>query len=392
MASDDESEPRRRRGAKRRVEELFEAMMPVSLSCSTLFLLMFAEAEEQDLRGARRGPPMRASFQNLPWSNCVEKTRFHEDDLPRLLRALRLPDQLWTMRRTQRGFRFSSEEGLLILLTRMAWPHRQRSEMETMFNRKQPEISEIFNRMLWAVDSRWAARLEGVDAHAAELIRPDRVREFGEAVAARLQLPHRLPGFFAAIVGFIDGTSLPIAKPGGRDRIQRSLYNGHDGEHVLKCQGVVWPDGLCFMYGPCQGTSHDMTLLAGSDLNDRLHPVWEPLRQAGERWPFIYGDVAYQDREHIMRPFHGAYLNDDQLYFNDVMKGGRVSVEHYFGVMKKLWKILEMDSTQMRLALSPIQPLIRCAALLTNCHNCLYPNQISQAFGVAPPELEEYLM
>jgi len=70
-------------------------------------------------------------------------------------------------------------------------------------------------------------------------------------------------------VGFIDGTTIFVARPGGG--YQRACYSGHKRKHSIKFQSVLTPDGLLFKFsGPWERRRHDMTLFHESGLDDIL--------------------------------------------------------------------------------------------------------------------------
>jgi nuclease HARBI1 len=60
-------------------------------------------------------------------------------------------------------------------------------------------------------------------------------------------------------VGFIDGTAVEIARPGGL--VQRTTYSGHKCRNCVKFQAVSAPDGLIIHeFGSVEGSRHDMSL------------------------------------------------------------------------------------------------------------------------------------
>lgn len=70
-------------------------------------------------------------------------------------------------------------------------------------------------------------------------------------------------------VGFIDGTAIFVARPGGG--LQRACNSGHKRRHALKFQGVLTPDGLfVHLFGPLEGRRHDMTMYYRSGLDELL--------------------------------------------------------------------------------------------------------------------------
>jgi len=93
---------------------------------------------------------------------------------------------------------------------------------------------------------------------------------------------------FQTCVGFIDGTAVHVARPGGG--IQRACYSGHKRRHVLNFQSVTTPGGLVFhMYGPHEGRRHDVVLYKESGLDDALR---QTLLIDGVQH-CLYGDSAY---------------------------------------------------------------------------------------------------
>ncbi len=72
------------------------------------------------------------------------------------------------------------------------------------------------------------------------------------------------------------------------------------------------------------------------------------------------------------------------------MNGVRVEVEHAFGIMCQRFAFLNYEQG-LHARGSPIAKYIAAGAVLSNAHACLYPNQTSRRFGVAPPHLEVYL-
>ena len=72
-------------------------------------------------------------------------------------------------------------------------------------------------------------------------------------------------------VGFIDGTKIKCARPGGSAANQRCVYSGHKRCHCLTYQTVTVPDGLILhLYGPCEGRQPDILLSSRSGLETVL--------------------------------------------------------------------------------------------------------------------------
>lgn len=223
---------------------------------------------------------------------------------------------------------------------------------------------------------------------------------------------------------FIDGTKCAICRPtavenlqqqldgvaiGDASSLQRVCYSGHKRKHCLNYQGVNTPDGkntyldppsipsytklfstagICIsFFGPVEGRRHDSTMLRLSGLLDyiREHPV---LSQLGI---CIYGDPAYGTNDLICSPFRGAHLMEEQEIFNKTMSGVRVSIEWFFGIVKRSWSFIDWNKKH-KILLSPVANMVKVSVLLTNCGTCLRGgNQISEFFNCSSPTLDDYL-
>ena len=201
--------------------------------------------------------------------------------------------------------------------------------------------------------------------------------------------------------GFVDGTARPIARP---VKNQSVVYSGHKRYHCLKfqvetpfssihannvfcLQCVTAPNGLiAHMYGPIAGRRHDAYMLRVSGLENKLATITKP-----DNSPYIiYGDPAYGLSRTILAPYRGCQLTTQQKDFNKAMSSVRVSVEWTLGKIVTYFSYLDFKRSN-KVLLQPIGKYYLVAALLTNCHTCLYGSQTSTFFGVDPPSLETYL-
>ena len=152
-------------------------------------------------------------------------------------------------------------------------------------------------------------------------------------------------------------------------------------------QSLVTPNGLiAHMFGPLEGRRHDAFMLAESGLLTKLQRFQTP---SGEPY-IIYGDPAYGVSRHILAPFQGARLTPQQQEFNRAMSKVRVSVEWAFGKIMQHFAYMDFKKNQ-KVLLQPVGKYYLVAALLTNCHTCLYGSLTTTFFGVIPPSLETYL-
>ena len=153
-------------------------------------------------------------------------------------------------------------------------------------------------------------------------------------------------------------------------------------------QSVITPNGLiCHLFGLLEGRRHDAFMLHESGL---LQELARKMNKANGDPYVIYGDPAYPVRRHILAPFRGAQLTPAEQNFNAAMSAVRTSVEWGYGKIIKYFAFLDF-SKNMKVLLQPVGKLYIVAALLVNCHTCLYGSQTTQFFAVDAPELETYL-
>ena len=82
--------------------------------------------------------------------------------------------------------------------------------------------------------------------------------------------------------------------------------------------------------------------------------------------------------------------SDAEKEWNAEMSAVQIEVEHEFGVVSNTWPFLNA-SWKMCLYSSSVGRYYCVGVLLTNCLNCLHPNQVSQYFNCLSLTLFEYL-
>ena len=153
-------------------------------------------------------------------------------------------------------------------------------------------------------------------------------------------------------------------------------------------QSVVAPNGLiCHLFGPLEGRRHDAFMLRESCL---LQELERKMNKANGDPYVIYGDPAYPVRRHILAPFRNAQLTPAEQNFNEAMSAVRTSVEWGYGKIVKYFAFVDF-SKNLKVLLQPVGKLYIVAALLVNCHTCLYGSQTGQFFDLDSPELETYM-
>lgn len=203
--------------------------------------------------------------------------------------------------------------------------------------------------------------------------------------------------------GFIDGTVRPVARP---TRSQNVLFSGHKRVHCIKFQvwyytilhvdmnkisvspqSLVTPNGLiAHLFGPIEGKRHDAFMLGESGLAQKLIRY----NQASGLPYVVYGDPAYGISRNILAPFRGAQLTIAEKDFNKSMSQVRISVEWTFGKISQYFTYVDLKRNN-KILLQPVGKYYAVAALLTNCHTCVYGSLTTTFFNVTPPSLESYL-
>lgn len=271
---------------------------------------------------------------------------------------MRLPEQI----RAENMIVEDKITALCMLLARLAWPNRL-ADLRLKFGWKPERISRIVKELLQFIHETWRHLL----VFDAERLTPQRLSAFTIAIRER-----NAP--LETCFGFVDGTLREIARP---IYGQEAVYNGWKRMHCLKYQAVVTPDGIIIhLFGPVEGSIHDAAVWTQSGLLDILEVhAHDPNGTSLQ----LYGDSAYGINEHLVTPFGGAHINQDQRDWNKAMSKVRIVVEWCFKEVIQMFPFLDFPRMQ-RALLSPVGLQYPVAVLLHNAHVCLHHPQIPQYF------------
>lgn len=114
-----------------------------------------------------------------------------------------------------------------------------------------------------------------------------------------------------------------------------------------------------------------------------------PISSDGQRY-YLYGDLGYPLRRHLIVPFKGDNLTAAEQQFNSRMSKVRESVEWGFNKVVQLFAFVDFKKN-LKMGLQPVGLYYSVAMLLCNCHTCIYGSQTSDYFNLFPLKLEEYL-
>ena len=152
-------------------------------------------------------------------------------------------------------------------------------------------------------------------------------------------------------------------------------------------QSVQTPNRLiAHLFGPIEGRRHNALMLGVSGLLPKLQHFNKP---NGEPY-VIYGDPAYGLTRNILAPFRGINLTVHEHEFSKEISKVRSCVEWGFGKICQTFAYLDFQKN-LKVLLQPVGKYYLVAAILTNCHTCLYGSQTSSFFELQPPTLETYM-
>jgi hypothetical protein len=294
-----------------------------------------------------------------------------KSDLTRVCVALGVPATFFTSRHE----RFTGDEALAILLSRLAYPCCL-FDLHLRWGRSTTSLSCCINELGDHLFLRWKHLFEFRPSFHS----PERLSHYATCIAAA-------GSPIKDIWGFIDGTFVGICHP---QEDQGAAYNGHKKHHGLKFQAVITPDGLLApVFGPVEGRRADGGVLEMSKLEDicRSHAH----RPDGGQL-FLYGDPAYGVSDTILSGVHRVGdLSEQERTFNYSMSQLRQSVEWGFGHVVNTFGFVDYDKG-LKVGLQPVGKLYLLAILFTNIRTILYGSKVSHKFQCSPPTLEQFLV
>lgn len=319
-------------------------------------------------------------------SSVYSQYSFQLEHLPRLVAAINLPDRV-VLPRQQGGHAFTGEEATLLLLRRFVSKEgAEKLGQET--GRSDTAMSEIIEYAREWILSEYPYL---VDARSLT----DWAQHFPRFAA---NFSQRIP--CEDLIGFIDGKLWPTCKP---VRNQHEVFNGHKRRHGSKTQGMTLANGIQpYPFVMPEGVRHDAEMLLRSQAIPLMQQVCAALNSPPLRPPPAgappyrrfcwYTDTAYPLSPYMLTPYAlngGAGVNYQQL-FNSVMSTERIQAEWGFGKIINLFSYLDY-SKNLKLLKTSVAQSLQVGNLLTNMHTCLYGSIISQATGLDPPSLEDYM-
>lgn len=133
-------------------------------------------------------------------------------------------------------------------------------DLDHMFGMQDSALSEAFYENAGALYDKCASLVLYFHHHLVS----QRAELYASAIVENW-------GAHKRCVGFIYGTKIKMARPGGFDASQRIVYSGHNRIHCFSYQTITTPDGLILhLYGPFEGRQPDAYTYRKSQIESEL--------------------------------------------------------------------------------------------------------------------------
>ncbi len=307
----------------------------------------------------------------------------------RLIQGFQIPEIIRV-----KGSKFSNEEGMLVLLMRLAYPLRWSDVLVYFPGRDRQELQKIFYAMLdflfvnWGyliLDNRDYWNANNQLFRFANVIREKFASLPNEAYRQYFEPSEHPDGF--DVFGFIDNTIVATTRVGGgplregeqaprnSNLIQQAFWTGWKRLHGLKWQTTDLPNGMNYeVWGPSAARHNDNWTLSKSDLFEKMNAD-----QAG--WPRrlkLLGDSAYSEDVNI------RIVGDGRGW-----SSLRQPIEWDYKDLKVTWKYMDYRHV-LKLKNQPVAKIVFVCMLLRNAHVTMNGCQTSMYFNCNPPSFEHW--
>ena len=316
-----------------------------------------------------------------------EQIRFLSiDQLNQFKRCFLFPEEVITVKR----YRFSSEEIILISLTRLSFPNRWKDLYPWFPGRKRWALKCAFYWFINYMVYEWGyLLLNNLEfwlpyfAESAEKIRLKLANLNYQAWRQYHRPSNEVNGFRYAL--FIDNTMFAFCRPGGNitgeeaaerliNEVQEAWWNGWRKLHGMKWQTVILANGMdAHVFGPLPCRRNDLFSLRESNILELMADVQinEPIKYK------IFGDSAYYNNEYIG-------VGDGRG-----MSSVRETIEWSYKDVKTLWKFCDYKHV-LQLRKQPVGKIFFVCMMMRNIYVTLNASQINTYLDMLPPSLENW--
>jgi len=355
-------------------------------------------------------PHFNSKIEELLDVDAREMTGLSKDQLRRLYRQLRIPDQI----RYERRYTFSGEECFLHYMVfnrigetklRMSrnyfggdprrFTYSIRLITRHIYNNFYHKISGDSMRMWMSQikNFRLAIWLKLNDGYTVE--------ERYDATNLLMNLTTivllSIPFESFRIFGFLDDTGFRTTAPGIASRrvngffddVQRSFYSAYFSGHGLKVQTLSLPNGMIGSVYLGAWRVSDSGLLNMSGLDSYLVSLFTEFEMklvgAYDQFPALYGDGIFPQLATIVARY--GMPNENEGRVNRRLASARQSIEHLFGLHKNLFGLFSIPQRFKLLVYGvDCRMMVINSFFLLNCFVCF--NESPNNFNIRPPTIE----
>ena len=341
---------------------------------------------------------------SLTENKAYKWTGFKQEQLPDLLKYLRMPEEVVTRSR----YKYTGEEIMIMALTRIHTAESWMSLADGKFGGDARRSSELFQ---WFVDFLFETFYNAISGSSINMW-VDHVASFRQAIwesFTELLLdkdgePFRFDVAFEdwTIAFFIDCTAKFTCRPGGGGKfgddtkyvnlLQKAFYTGYLKKHGLKFQTLWGPNGMFLSVFGSSIRENDNGMVNISGLNDYLYGAMPFIDEGRTCKAAGYGDAIYNDRSCIVGRAKKNSRDTWRKVTDKQFGRKRTSVENsYAGVLayaalfghERPFKLLNKGEEALKTTM--------VIFFLYNCYTCLNGNSTSLRFNIDPPTLGEYI-
>lgn len=300
----------------------------------------------------------------------METFRMTKSDICKVVQLLNIPPMI----KLDNRMKIPQIEAFCVLLARLA-TRAKLYHLSAIFFRETSVLSRIITEMLIFIQANWLHLVQDWAYPRQTWLDDERLRTYSIAIETKCQIDK--------VIGFIDGTLIPISKPSVN---HRPWYNGRKRFYCANYGCVTLPCGLTLnVYGPVAGARHDTHLASRAQVETNLQRFYSSWR--------ILADKGYVLSSVVLTPYKrraNSQLTADQYRFNLRLSSVRIAVEWSFGKLYQLFPFI-FDKYRQKIGLQPVGAYVKVGIFLQNIIICCSGCQTSEYFGVKPPIIEDYL-
>lgn len=320
---------------------------------------------------------------------CWYLFRFRKAQLTDLFARLNLPQII----RCENKIVCPGEHALLVYMYHLTCPTIL-LRMQTEFGRETSQLSRIETEIKRFLIVNYRRFVVG-----NLLWYEDRFEQYADVLNTKVayspvnEVPGTVPRPLHNLVGFLDGSSFPVARISGMNNAQLVFWNGYYHCHMVLWLGVSLPDSMMILENPNPGYMTDPMAWPNSQLNAHMTQI-NARRVAQNLGRFrLCGDKIFQPDQNLFAMYSRRWgpVSPWMTNLNRIISPLRVSIEWCYGKVKYLFKKLSLKMAQKMMLNNPVEDFI-LASFFTNCRTCYnWDGPFRKTFRIPPPTIDDYL-